>query len=44
MARKPIWENWLEPLRVKCGTGLSDYRVMSMTLLIVFTGLYLLFW
>jgi SSS family solute:Na+ symporter len=31
-ARKLVWENWLEPLRVQCGTGLSDYRVLSVTL------------
>jgi len=43
-ARKLVWENWLEPLRVKCGTGLSDYRVMSAALLVVFAGLYLFFW
>ena len=43
-ARKLVWENWLEPLRVKCGSGLSDYRVMSAALLVVFASLYLLFW
>jgi SSS family solute:Na+ symporter len=43
-ARKLVWENWLEPLRVQCGTGLSDYRVLSVTLLIVFTALCLFFW
>jgi SSS family solute:Na+ symporter len=43
-AKQLVWENWLEPLRVKCGSGLSDYRVMSATLLVVFASLYLLFW
>ena len=42
-ARTLIWENWTEPLRVKCGSGLSDYRVMSALVLVVFGALYILF-
>jgi SSS family solute:Na+ symporter len=34
-ARALVWENWREPLRVKCGSGLSDYRVMSAGMLYV---------
>ena len=32
-----------EPLRVKCGSGLSDYRVLSGVVLVVFVVLYLIF-
>ena len=38
-----VWEHWTEPLRVRCGTGLSDYRVMSATVLVIFVMLYFLF-
>jgi solute:Na+ symporter, SSS family len=42
-AKGLVWEHWTEPLRVKCGTGLSDYRVMSGVVLIIFVALYLVF-
>ena len=42
-ARDLVWENWTEPLRVKCGTGLSDYRVMSVVIVVIFAVLYFLF-
>lgn len=38
------WEHWTEPLRAKCGSGLSDYRVMSGAVLVTFAVLYYLFW
>jgi len=42
-ARALVWENWTEPLRVKCGSGLSDYRIMSAVVLVVFVLLYVCF-
>jgi SSS family solute:Na+ symporter len=42
-ARPLVWENWSEPLRVKCGSGLSDYRVMSAVILVIFIALYAVF-
>mgnify|MGYP000660479619 CR=1 FL=1 len=42
-ARPLVWENWKEPLLVKCGSGLSDYRVMSALVLAVFVVLYFIF-
>jgi hypothetical protein len=42
-ARGLIWEHWTEPLRVKCGRGLSDYRVMSGVVLVIFVTLYFIF-
>jgi solute:Na+ symporter, SSS family len=42
-AKALVWEDWSEPLRVKCGSGLSDYRVMSAVVLIVFIVLYVVF-
>jgi SSS family solute:Na+ symporter len=42
-ARTLVWENWSEPLRVKCGSGLSDYRVMSAVILVIFIALYVVF-
>jgi SSS family solute:Na+ symporter len=42
-ARSLVWEDWTEPLRAKCGSGLSDYRVMSAVILIVFAALYVVF-
>jgi SSS family solute:Na+ symporter len=38
-----VWKNWSEPLRVRCGSGLSDYRVMSAVVLGIFLALYLVF-
>jgi SSS family solute:Na+ symporter len=42
-ARALVWENWTEPLRVKCGSGLSDYRIMSAVVLVIFVALYAVF-
>jgi solute:Na+ symporter, SSS family len=42
-AKLLVWENWSEPLRVKCGSGLSDYRIMSAAILVIFVSLYLIF-
>jgi SSS family solute:Na+ symporter len=42
-ARSLVWENWTEPLRVKCGSGFSDYRVMSSVILVIFITLYIIF-
>jgi solute:Na+ symporter, SSS family len=38
-----VWENWTAPLRVKCGSGLSDYRFMSALVLVIFVTLYFIF-
>ncbi len=38
-----VWEHWTEPIRVRCGRGLSDYRVMSATVLASFVVLYFIF-
>lgn len=43
-ARTLIWEHWSEPLRAKCGSGLSDYRLMSGVVLAIFVVLYVAFW
>ncbi|HNQ90037.1 MAG TPA: sodium/solute symporter [Verrucomicrobiota bacterium] len=42
-ARALVWETWWEPLRVKCGSGLSDYRVVAAGILLLFVALYILF-
>jgi len=42
-ARELVWDHWTEPLRVKCGSGLSDYRVMSAVVLVVFAVLCFVF-
>jgi SSS family solute:Na+ symporter len=42
-ARPLVWEHWTEPLRARCGTGLSDYRVMSVVILVIFAVLYIVF-
>jgi len=39
-AKSLVWEHWTEPIKAKCGTGLSDYRVMSAVVLITFVVLY----
>lgn len=38
-----VWEHWTEPIKAKCGTGLSDYRVMSAIVLVIFVVLYVVF-
>ncbi|MBI2929172.1 MAG: sodium/solute symporter [Verrucomicrobia bacterium] len=42
-AKPLVWESWTEPLRVKCGSGLSDHRLLSGLVLVVFVCLYLIF-
>jgi SSS family solute:Na+ symporter len=42
-AKSLVWENWTEPLRVKCGSGWSDYRLMSTVILVIFVTLYFIF-
>ena len=52
MLREPLkaeaeglcWVHWTEPLKVPCGRGLSDYRIMSALVLLTFVVLYWLFW
>lgn len=38
-----VWNHWSEPLRLRCGSGLSDYRIMSGVILVIFAVLYILF-
>lgn len=42
-AKPLIWNSVTEPLRVECGSGLSDYRVMSAVVVVVFAALYMIF-
>lgn len=42
-AQSLVWDHWSEPLRVKCGWGLSDYRFMAGVIALVFVLLYLQF-
>ena len=42
-ARELVWENWLQPLRMKCGAGLSDYRVRSAVVFGIFVVLCIIF-
>ena len=42
-ARELVWNNWSEPLRMKCGSGLADYRIMSAIVFAAFVSLYILF-
>jgi len=42
-AKPLVWEHWTEPIKAKCGTGLSDYRVMSAAVLVTFVVLYIIF-
>jgi solute:Na+ symporter, SSS family len=42
-AKPLVWEHWTEPIKAKCGSGLSDYRVMSAAVLITFVVLYIIF-
>ena len=38
-----VWAHWTEPIKARCGSGLSDYRVMSAAVLIIFIVLYVIF-
>lgn len=42
-AQPLVWENWTEPLRGMCGRGLSDYRIVSAAVLVIFATLYIVF-
>jgi di/tricarboxylate transporter len=42
-AKPLVWESWTEPLRAKCGSGLSDYRIMSAVIFVIFVVLYFIF-
>lgn len=42
-AESLVWEHWTAPLKVKCGSGISDYRVVSVAIVCVFAALYALF-
>jgi len=42
-AKALVWESWSQPLRMSCGSGLSDYRVVAGLILGVFVVLYFLF-
>ncbi|MEN9469034.1 MAG: hypothetical protein RL630_767 [Verrucomicrobiota bacterium] len=42
-AKDLVWDNWMEPLRGKCGSGLSDYRILSVIVLLIFITLYIVF-
>jgi len=42
-AKPLIWEHWAEPIKARCGSGLSDYRVMSAAVLVTFVVLYVIF-
>jgi SSS family solute:Na+ symporter len=42
-ARELVWNNWSEPLRIKCGSGLADYRIISAIVFAIFVSLYILF-
>ena len=42
-AKPLVWESWTEPLRAKCGSGLSDYRIMSAVIFVIFVVLYFVF-
>ena len=42
-SRPLVWENWSEPLRGRCGRGLSDYRVVAGMILLTFVVLYFTF-
>ncbi|MCX8037168.1 MAG: sodium/solute symporter [Candidatus Sumerlaeia bacterium] len=42
-AKLLVWEHWTDPIKARCGTGLSDYRVMSGAVLATFVVLYIIF-
>jgi hypothetical protein len=42
-SRPLVWEHWTEPLKARCGTGLSDYRIISAVVLATFLVLYFIF-
>jgi SSS family solute:Na+ symporter len=42
-ARPLIWQDWSEPIRQRCGSGLSDYRLLSGLVVTGFVILYVVF-
>lgn len=42
-AKPLIWETWSEPIRQRCGSGLSDYRLMSGLVVVTLAALYIVF-
>ena len=38
-----IWATWSEPIRQRCGFGLSDYRLMSGLVVVIFVAFYIVF-
>lgn len=42
-AKGLFWAHWSEPLRMKCGSGLSDYRLLSGLVFCIFITLYFIF-
>jgi len=42
-AKNLVWAHWTEPIKARCGSGLSDYRVMSAVVLAIFVMLYAIF-
>ena len=43
-AKPLVWDDWREPLRGEAhGHGLGNYRILSVVVVLVFIGLYVLF-
>jgi SSS family solute:Na+ symporter len=42
-AKPLIWAKWSEPIRQRCGSGFSDYRLMSGLVVVTFVALYIVF-
>jgi hypothetical protein len=43
-ARLLVWEDWREPLRGEAhGHGMGSFRVLTVLVLAVFVGLYIIF-
>jgi solute:Na+ symporter, SSS family len=43
-AKPLVWEDWREPLRAEAhGRGLGNYRFASVTVLLTFVVLYVIF-
>ena len=38
-----VWDDWRQPLRSRCGSGLSDYRIVAAVVFAIFVLLYLIF-
>jgi hypothetical protein len=42
-AKPLIWETWSEPIRQRCGSGFSDFRLMPGLVVVTFVALYIVF-